>query len=283
VTVADALNNGRQPAALARRTATNLAAWSALLVRSPRANVVHAAWWPLSRLAIGSVITIVVVAAAMILLDTWAIAHYRAWPLWLVRVFDEITDFGKAEWFLVPTGVLLIILAALASPALNRVSNLVITSLAVRVGFVFFAVALPSLFSTVIKRLIGRARPLRVPGHDVFFAPFSWRVEYASLPSGHATTAFAAAVTLGALFPRARAALWTYAAIIGISRVVLVAHYPSDVIAGAVVGACGALLVRRWYAARRLGFAFVPDGAVRAMPGPSWRRIRQVARRVAGP
>jgi membrane-associated phospholipid phosphatase len=283
VTVAGPLNDSRQPAALARRIGANLAAWSALLVRSPRANVAHAAWWPLSRLAIGGAMTIAAVAAAMILLDGWAIAHDRAWPLWLVRVFNEITDFGKAEWFLVPAGVLLIALAALASPALSRISNLVITSIAVRVGFVFFAVALPSLFSTIIKRLIGRARPLRVPGHDVAFAPFAWRVEYASLPSGHATTAFAAAVALGALFPRARPALWAYAAIIAISRVVLVAHYPSDVIAGAVVGACGALLVRRWYAARRLAFTFALDGTLRAMAGPSWRRLREVAGPGAGP
>jgi undecaprenyl-diphosphatase len=283
VTVADTLKDSRQPAALARRAAANLAAWSALLVRPPRANVVHAAWWPLSRLAIGSAMTIAAVAAAMILLDTWAIAHYRAWPLWLVRVFDAITDFGKAEWFLVPAGLSLIALAALASHTVGRITNLVITSNAVRVGFVFFAVALPSLFSTIIKRLVGRARPLRVPGHDVYFAPFSWRVEYASLPSGHSTTAFAAAAALGALFPRARVAFWTYAAIIAISRVVLVAHYPSDVIAGAVVGACGALLVRRWYAVRRLSFAFAPDGTVRVMPGPSWRRVKEVARRFVGP
>jgi undecaprenyl-diphosphatase len=153
----------------------------------------------------------------------------------------------------------------------------------VRVGFVFLAIGLPSLFATTIKRLIGRARPpLYHPTGPFDYLPFSWRVEYASLPSGHATTAFAAAVALGALFPGARVYLWFYAGLIALSRVVLAAHYPSDVLAGALVGACGALLVRWWFAARRLGFAVGTDGAIHALPGPSLRRLKAVARRLFG-
>jgi membrane-associated phospholipid phosphatase len=83
------------------------------------------------------------------------------------------------------------------------------------------------------------------------------------------------------MFPAARALMWTYAVLIALSRVIVGAHYPSDVIAGAVIGALGALLVRDWFAARRLGFAVGPEGAVRPMPGPSWRRIvKAVARRL---
>ena len=99
--------------------------------------------------------------------------------------------------------------------------------------------------------------------------PFGWQVDYASFPSGHATTAFAALVAIGAIFPQARALLWIYAVLIALSRVVVTAHHPSDVIAGAVVGAVGACLVRNWFAARRLGFTVGRDGSVRAMPGPS--------------
>ena len=71
--------------------------------------------------------------------------------------------------------------------------------------------------------------------------PFSWRPAYASLPSGHATTAFAALVAIGAIFPQARALMWIYAVLIALSRVIITAHHPSDVIAGAIVGAVGAL------------------------------------------
>ena len=92
----------------------------------------------------------------------------------------------------------------------------------------------------------------------------------------------AAAVALGALFPRARAWFWAYAGIIALSRIVITTHYPSDVIAGAGIGAFGALLVRSWFASRRLGFAIGTDGTIRARPGPSWQRLKRVARRLFG-
>ena len=151
-----------------------------------------------------------------------------------------------------------------------------------RIGFVFTAIALPSLFDTIIKHLIGRARPFVVAGPDVWaYEPFSWHARYASFPSGHATTAFAALVAIGAIFPQARALMWIYAVLIALSRVVITAHHPSDVIGGAIVGAVGAVLVRNWFAARRLGFTVAADGSVRAMPGPSFRRIiKAVARRL---
>jgi membrane-associated phospholipid phosphatase len=90
-------------------------------------------------------------------------------------------------------------------------------------------------------------------------------------------------MAVGALWPRARPVLWTYAVLIAVSRVVLTAHFPSDVIAGAVVGVVGALLVRDWFAARGLGFTIGADGVVRPLPGPSLARIKRVARQLVAP
>jgi undecaprenyl-diphosphatase len=53
-----------------------------------------------------------------------------------------------------------------------------------------------------------------------------------------------------------------YAVMIGCSRLVLLAHHPSDVVAGALIGVVGAMLVRYWFAARGLCFAIDADGAI---------------------
>jgi undecaprenyl-diphosphatase len=156
---------------------------------------------------------------------------------------------------------------------------LTIISLIVRLEFIFLAIALPGLVVTVVKRLIGRVRPSVVG--PFAYVPFSWRPDYASMPSGHATTAFAVAVAFGALWPRARPLLWLYALIIALSRVIIAAHYPSDVITGACVGGFGALIIRNHFAARRLGFAAASDGTVHALPGPSLRRLTRLVTRAS--
>lgn len=231
----------------------------------------------------GSLTCIVVIAAVTVYFDAWSIAAARLLPEWLVEVFNRISDFGKSGWFLWPTGLLLIAIALASRRIANPFSCHVLAAIAVRLEFLFVAIVIPGLVTNVLKRLIGRARPFVGGEADPYlFSPFSWRVEYMSLPSGHATTAFSILVAVGALWPSLRPVLWVYAIAIAVSRVVLTSHHPSDVIVGAIVGGVGAILIRDIFAARRLVFAIDRQGRVRAMPGPSWRRIKRVARAIAG-
>lgn len=240
--------------------------------------------WPptLKQTATAGAMLLAVILLMMFLVDAplaRAAAHMPHWYRWFN---EQITDFGKSGWVLWPLGLLFLALAALPT-ATTRISQAVMAALMVRVGFVFLAVGLPGLFVTTIKRVIGRARPMTDHGpHPFEFHPFS-SAAFASMPSGHTTTVFSVLVALGTLWPRARTALWIYALAILISRVVVNAHYPSDVVAGAVVGTVGALLVRRWFALRRLGFSLAPDGRVHQFAGPSVRRLKAVARELLAP
>jgi undecaprenyl-diphosphatase len=268
----------RHAGAVAARLAAigeNIGGGLSILVGRPRLRQAQGRLMPAWRrfagrgLIAGGAITL-----SMVLVDQPAHEFAAKMPQWLADLFFAITDFGNSEWVLVPVGTLIMLIAVLSSPAVDRMSRAVLAMAVTRLGYVFSAVGLTGLIVTIVKRWIGRVRP---SGQGPFaYQPFAWRPEYASFPSGHATTAFAALVAIGFLIPRARPALWVYALLIAVSRILVNAHYPSDVIAGAAFGAFGAVWVRDWFALRRLGFFVGSDGVVRAKSSPSFRRIKRV-------
>jgi len=270
-------------AAILRRCLVNVRTALLMLMRPAR---LHSNWpWTSTprQMAIAAGVGIAALLFLMVAIDAAAIRGVGHLPRWIVSAFDDITDYGKSGWFLWPLGLIFLALAAVP-PMLTAFSQRVLAAIMVRIGFLFAAIAVPSLFVTIIKRLIGRARPMVGGSLDPFlYNPFVWHAAYAGMPSGHATTAFAALVAFGTLWPRSRTLWLVYALLIAISRVVVTAHYPSDVVAGALVGIGGAVLVRHYFAQRRLGFAIGPDGTVHQYAGPSVRRIKAVARGLLAP
>jgi membrane-associated phospholipid phosphatase len=259
----------------------NITAGFAMLGRKPLGVAGRGPRWPApGRLFAGALATIALLAIVTVLFDAWAITSVKLLPRRLIWIFSELTDFGKSGWFLWPLGILLVGIAAVSALPLTPMSRLVLAALAARLEFLFAAIAVPGLFTTLVKHLVGRGRPFVGGTADAYlYHPLSWQgAAYASLPSGHATTAFSVAIAFGALWPKARPILWAYAFVIAVSRVVVVAHHPTDVIVGAIVGAFGAILVRNMFAARRRVFALDAQGRAKLMPGPSWRRIKAIAR-----
>ena len=256
--------------------------WTGASLRGPRPPLPPEAYrtvW--RREAWTAAAVVLLVLAAMLWLDAPAFRFANTLPHWANRLFNELTDFGRSGWTLVPLGVLYLVTVALASTRAGHITYALLAAIAVRLGFLFVAIGLPGLVVAIVKRLIGRVRPSEFGPYA--YMPFSWRSEYASLPSGHTTAAFATMVAFGALFPRLRPYLWTFAVLIAMSRVVVSSHFVSDTIAGAACGALGAILVRDWFAARRLAFVIHPDGEVRPLTGPSWGRLKRVARAMFAP
>jgi len=211
---------------------------------------------------------------AFVYVDPFAVAWQRRLPQWLKLPFHYLDYFGWSGTILWPVGVAILLLFSLERFDLTRRTRAAIAVLQLRLVLVFLAVGAPGLAVSILKRVIGRLRPgaFDSQGH-LAFDPAAWTPAAASFPSGHATTAFAAAIVLAALWPRARVPLLILAALAALARIVLDAHYTSDAIGGAIFGSLGAILIVRAFARRRLTLKITADGIIRPMPGPSMRRI----------
>jgi len=159
----------------------------------------------------------------------------------IVAIFQKVTLFGSSTPYLIILAVLYPILRF----HLRRVAA------AKRVLFVFTAVVISGLTVDLLKVIVARWRPkafFDAPS-QYGFAFFKTGYIHYSFPSGHATTALAVACALTILYPRLRV-LWIAAAVVvASSRVIVGAHYPGDVLAGAWFGVVISLALSRsaWF------------------------------------
>lgn len=94
-------------------------------------------------------------------------------------------------------------------------------------GLMAFALELP--IYVALKRSFRRARPQDLPS---FITPS----DLYSMPSGHTAAAFLMASLLSHFYPAWEPLYWSWAAMIGISRVLLGVHFITDILAGMVLG-----------------------------------------------
>jgi undecaprenyl-diphosphatase len=180
--------------------------------------------------------------------DHWLLDALRnpedpAWPRgprWLVEIGRDITALGSSAV------LTLVTVAVLGFLLLQRKYG--------ALWFVVITTVSGGFLSHVLKELFSRERPTPVP--------FIW-VSSPSFPSGHAMLSAVVYLALGILLARIepRPLLKVYflgvmmalTFLVGVSRVYLGVHYPTDVLAGWTVGLVWGLLcwLAAWYLQRR--------------------------------
>ena len=212
-----------------------------------------------------------IIIAVAVNVDEWSARAGAGLPAGLRSAFNTITYLGLSGYMFSLAG--LSFLGALMARGRGRGArfDLACLCLAERAAFIIAVLAVSGLASQALKHLFGRARPSLIELVGPFhFDVLALKSTYASMPSGHSVSAFAMAVSLGWIVPRLRWPLLILAALVAASRVIISAHYPSDVIAGAALGVACAIMLRRAFALRRLAFRWTLDGPRLRGAGKVW-------------
>jgi len=200
------------------------------------------------------------------------------WPDHERAFFEWLTRWGEADWMVIPPLVVAILAFLLRGLHLAYTTRWTVTALGGIGAYMVVGIGLPGLTAAILKRIIGRARPLHLDELGTLsIQPISFDWTLGGFPSGHATTGFAFAVVMASLFPRRWAwAFYLFGMMIALSRIVVGMHYLTDVVAGAMLGTVGAMLVRNWFADRRFPIDR-RNGIIRnraAIPlERAWRRV----------
>ena len=185
----------------------------------------------------------------------------QALPESFVGFNNRITDFGTFRWMIYSSGLLAIVAYIGArfltsSPYSKRIQT------AWRLfSYFFVTIGSASAIVHLLKFLIGRARPeLFLEMGEYSLTPFTGDNVFESFPSGHSMAAGAFFGAFAMLIPRFRLGFFALALVIGISRVVVGAHYPSDVAAGLLLGIWTAMAFAFIFARSQWLFRFDANG-----------------------
>ena len=161
--------------------------------------------------------------------------HGLDWGVW-VAVFKGFTLLGCKTMYVI------------GLPVLALVLRYVLKNIpwACRTWFLWLCVFIPNAVAFVLKVMFGRARP------ELFLQAqeygFEWgRLDHMhhSFPSGHTTTIMGLVFALWVIIPRYRFVFLCLGVAVGISRILLLQHYVSDVLTAAYLALIEVWIMQR--------------------------------------
>ena len=154
-------------------------------------------------------------------------------------LFETLTHFGDSLYFFIPT----IIIWATIKIIKNK-NKILLTSSDISL-FIFFNILISGITVQIFKHILGRPRPSLFHSNNLSVIDiFNFDSRWHSFPSGHTATIFAFIFCLVFLFPKIKNILITIAIIIASTRVIVGAHYVSDIFGGALAAYITSILLR---------------------------------------
>lgn len=205
-----------------------------------------------------------VLVCSFLIIDPLVYNVVRGYDPGTRNFFRSLTYLGKSGWILISSGILILAFTWMGAQQISRRRTAGYQLAQKLLLFLFSTVALSGIGVSLFKNILGRARPKFFDTlGPVDFQPFTFDYDFASFPSGHATTAGALAGVLAIVWPRARVALFIAGAWVASTRFLIGAHYFSDTVAGAAIGVATAYFLRDRLALREWLFRKHEDGSIK--------------------
>ena len=159
--------------------------------------------------------------------------------IYIKQFFINITEIGDSLWFF-SLSLLIYVLCYLFKDRVFKKHKNIYDKARIGSLFLFFAILITGIFTQITKHIVGRPRPNHILEQGYFgFDFFNISSSFHSFPSGHTSTIFIVALTFSIFTPKLKYFYLCCASIVALSRIVVGAHFFTDIIGGIVVAFIG--------------------------------------------
>jgi undecaprenyl-diphosphatase len=151
--------------------------------------------------------------------------------LWLQNFSNPVFDFIAIALHYIGDKGIIFILIGIALMVFKKYRHVGLA--------IFVAQGINGVVVQILKDVIARPRPFVV---DPSITPLVAESPTSSMPSGHASSAFAFAIVIAYYFPKSKPYMITFAIIMSVSRLYAFVHFPTDVILGSIIGILSAYI-----------------------------------------